>query len=222
MQYSHVIPIGSVCQVSDQLKHHGVEYVHSPWEWTVTPLQALIDAIEDDGQNFGIALERHDRNYTVRCLEYGHLHHHDFTRDLNDDNRVAPLTEDEIAQCRSKFLHKMGRFREACRTPGKKLFIRLGGEFREPIAWPYTGDPEPLRHSRLNQLAQTLERYCGSADLSIAQVRYGSLVQTSDDEPLDQRVAMFTLPDSVGRTSVGDFEPWVRIFKNLGLDLQAT
>ena len=156
MPYSSVIPIGSVCQVSDQLKHNEIDYVHTPWEWAVTPLQALIDAIDDDGQSFGLEMERYDRNYTVKCLRYGHLHHHDFTRDIADDNRVAPLSIEEITQCRSKFLHKMSRFRDACRTDGKKLFIRLGGEFREPIAWPYIGDPEPLAFSRINHLVRTV------------------------------------------------------------------
>ena len=130
---------------------------------------------------------------------------HDFTRDIADDNRVAPLSIEEITQCRSKFLHKMSRFRDACRTDGKKLFIRLGGEFREPIAWPYIGDPEPLAFSRINHLVRTLERYCRSSDFVLAHVRYPSLVSVAADEQLDQKVKLLTLPDSVGRTSVGDF-----------------
>lgn len=214
--YVSIIPIGSFCQVADQLNEKGLPYARTPWEYTVTPLQALLDAVRDDGSAFGLEVERFDNDGTVICKRYGHLHHHDFSRDFANGNKIMPLQQEEIDTCRSKFLHKMETFRKAARAEGKKLYIRLAGEGRNPIAWPYLHDPDPLKHSRLNELAAALEEYA-DADFDLLFVYYRSLTKIEDDEPLDRRIKLNGLPNSIEMQSTGDSGPWLDVFRSIGV-----
>ncbi|MBD8665910.1 hypothetical protein IFT59_21945 [Rhizobium sp. CFBP 8752] len=215
--YESVILLGSLCQVAFQLKEHDIKYVDGPFEWTVTTLESVLKILRDEGRSFAKNVTVTPDAQSVSCNQYGMLYHHDFPRGSGPKPLVEPITPEAQAEVASKFAHKMRSFTEKSRSTGRKVFIRLGGEATQLRAWPYNTDPTPTKISRLNELASSLESFCGNDNFDLALLYFPNYTRIVRDAELDPKVRLFPLPHPEGSNYRGYPAAWRPVLVELGL-----
>jgi len=122
--FDRIISLGCNCEVTWNLRScFGFERAY-PFDWWITPFQALRTLLENRFQDlFNIRnLEVSDDLLTVRDTHYNLLYHHDF-RKTADDTVIVDLIEEQIPALRKKYSMLCERFLHDPR--GKRvLFVR--------------------------------------------------------------------------------------------------
>lgn len=210
-----ILSLGAWCQATYQIRRIFGASASSPYDWLVTPFDALISSLNDDGRKFGQAIYVRDNEYPM-CHNYGVLYHHEFQRDGN-----KPLiTEEAMVYCKSKLAHKYKQFADVM-NGGGTLLVRMGGHAKPAVAWPYITDPAPLRSADINNLTSTLDSRFENGDYRILIVNLEGRVTVNLDAPVDDRVIFRTIPFATERSRwEGADEAWDTIFEGLPVSFQ--
>ena len=88
--YEAVISLGGLCQVPYQVEQRFGLRISSPFDWLVTPLEAVTKILADDGASFGQAASPRFDGATAVCDRYGVAYHHDFPRTADYKAIVTP------------------------------------------------------------------------------------------------------------------------------------
>lgn len=127
--YNLIVSLGDWCAPAANIRRHFGVTQAMPFDWWITPYNALIKMLEEDFANIlrlknlevidWEGIERH----SVRCNYYEMLHHHDFKRDGHDF--IMRNLRSQIKDVRSKTKFIIDRFCSEVR--GKRvLFVRNG------------------------------------------------------------------------------------------------
>ncbi|SEP39615.1 Putative papain-like cysteine peptidase [Methylobacterium sp. UNC300MFChir4.1] len=206
--FSKVISLGAHCAVRYQIDRVFGKAGSGPFEWTVSPFQSVIDAIESRFEEIGRNIVAISDGHSTVDGRYRICYHHEFQRDANDK---AVVDVPSLVNLRSKMQHKSRSF-ERNVSAGTVLFVRYGSEKTDAIANIGLED-EPMRYSRLNELAGVIGKTYPETRFKIAYVHHanvwGDMIR---DENLDERVDVFTF-DWIGGTEwTGNQDRWDRIF----------
>lgn len=210
----NILSLGAWCQATYQVRRMFGSSAPSPYDWLVTPFDALISSLEDEGRKFGQAVFVRDNVYPT-CHHYGALYHHEFKP--SSDRLV--ITEEALSACRSKLIHKYNRFADLM-SVGGNLLVRMGGHAKPAVAWPYITDPVPLKSAEINNLTSVLDRKFGNHDYRILIVNLEGRVVVDLDEPVDDRVIFRTIPFATETSRwEGADEAWNEIFDGLPISI---
>lgn len=113
------VSLGGDCMPSYHLRNHKIPTLSSPFDWILTPTNALLTLIERDFEGFLdpamlYLLIRKEEMCYVGDRRYGCTSLHDFI--------VGQPLDDPNVQ--SKFQHKIDNFRRVLRTEAPVLFVR--------------------------------------------------------------------------------------------------
>ena len=139
MKFRHILSLGGHCEPSWHLRRRGMLRHGSPFDWLVSPLQAVVDVLADDGARLGREFIMRDGGKSTVCAEYGVLYHHEFAR--TSDGYVR-FSAEAVERCRSKLAHKMARFIKVCERAEPTLFLRMGA--KTPLQWDLGGEIDVL------------------------------------------------------------------------------
>lgn len=198
LTFAGAASLGGNCETAHWLRAHGRHSVRGPFDWLVTPLDALAPILAEDGARLGTWFALASAGTSVRCRAYGVLYHHEFPRGEGHAVRFDAVS---TAACRAKMAHKWKSLVKACEQAGAEraplLFLRLWGGTGLP--WDRIGTGKAtLRAADLNALAAALAvRFPGLnfrllTMLPAAREALGDALDLT--EPLDPRVAVRTLP----------------------------
>ena len=212
-QHSRCVSLGSDCQVGWQIRQVFDEPIASPFDWIVTPFDALQSILADRGARFGksVSLLPAHPPFTPEstiCDAYGCSYHHDFEHDVAG----RPIVDEEsLKQTRGKMLHKWRAFEETVSSYDEMLFVHLGSFKHPPFAWPYIPEKQPLLSSSLNMLHETLARLFPGTTCRLLQVTYPATTPYHADEALHPLVDLGHLELLPDLNWQGDAESWKRL-----------
>ena len=217
--YQSIISLGAWCQVSEQLRLHKLPRTLSPLEWTVATWDAMTAVIRDDGQRLchDIVLEGEVPNAV--CKTYGLVHPHDFHPPCDDFHQWKEIDPKEQDEARSKYARKMEAFRQACRAnEGRIAFIRMGGEAKPAVAWPYMHDKKPVTASRVNTLVEDLKTYCGHENFDLFVVLHEEWHPFEKDVELASNATILERPPVAPPVDwFGHQELWTELLQTMGI-----
>jgi hypothetical protein len=218
--YAAVLGLGGYCQVAHQLARAGVVRIHSPFDWLVTPIDAVSRVVRERGAGFCEKISRYDNGLNkgrhVLCESYGVVSAHDFPLDADNAPDLSAA-----ARVRAKLIHKTGMMLDACAAPGRKLFVRLGGVTHRVDPWPYLRDDAPLRASTLGELCVALQSVCADG-FDLLLVTYQGVTKLAEDVSLPVPVVHRTLPIPAERIWEGSEAAWAEVLTGLPFDLPRT
>ena len=163
MRHNTVISLGAHCDVAFAIRWFFGTKTVSPFDWLVTPCEAMAAILREEGDGLGREFEVVQAGQTVQCRRYGVLYHHEFPRDPATAN--LQFSVDAIESCRSKLAHKMVRMRTLARA-SRPLFIRYGvggGGGKHNYA--------PVETPDLIELDEALRAFCGHDDFRLTIVQ---------------------------------------------------
>ncbi|MEE7491067.1 DUF1796 family putative cysteine peptidase [Methylobacterium oryzae] len=213
----NIVSLGAWCQATFQVRRIFGASASSPYDWLVTPFDALISSINDEGRNFGQAVYVRDNDFPM-CHNYDLLYHHEFHRHAGR----PIITEHALASLKSKLTHKYNQFANVM-NEGGALLVRMGGHAEPAVAWPYITDPKPFSSADVNRLTSTLDSKFASREYRILVVNLEGRVAVNIDDPIDERVIFRTIPFATERPRwEGNDEAWDNIFKELPFSFKMT
>ncbi|CAO4172795.1 DUF1796 family putative cysteine peptidase [Methylorubrum aminovorans] len=209
-QVKHIVSLGAWCQVTYQLRRFFGSSVSSPYDWLVTPFDALSKSIQDEGRQLGQAVTVRDEVRPL-CFHYGLLYHHEFPT----SGEIPIISAQSLLTCESKLKHKYRRMAEAIRSGGT-LFVRMGGHALPAFPSPYVTDQIPFTDGDVNKLIELLERRFNCADFRLLFINIEGRTNMDIRNEADGRVVFRSLPSSVEtHTWMGNNEDWDRLLLNL-------
>ena len=137
MEFRHVVPLGSRCRLTHNLRLHFGEKGGFPFDWFIIPLRAAIACLEeglDPARVYDPAQLRATRDargalHSVTNLRLGILHHHDFPRGPGDT--LLPGWEEHVPKAAARYAHLAGRLRAAAAS-GPVLYVRERHKLDDP------------------------------------------------------------------------------------------
>lgn len=211
--FGAAVSLGGNCEPAHWLRAFGRHAVRGPFDWLVTPLDALLAILGDDGARLGTVFALTNAGTSVRCQAYGALYHHEFPRDEGD---AVVFDAPAMAACRSKLVHKWENLVAACaraRGDGAPLlFMRLGGGTGLP--WDRIGAAGAiLRAADLNAIAAALTARFPDLGFRLLVLLRAPEEQTEafDPDELDPRIAVRTLPQGSDPAWATDGATWGRL-----------
>ena len=211
--YDAVIGLGAACQVAEQCRRHLGAAPGVPFDWIITPFDAIGKVLADKGAGLGQRFVSIRGGTSTQCVNYGVLYEHEFPR---DPDRQVIFDAETIADCRSRMAYKMQKLIKILGSHKKILFIR---------AYASTGLPgdrfndEPLTSADLNHLAALIEGWARGFTFDLLFVhspdRTGEKVDLSG--PLSSRVQVREMPHPPGTEWWGIDEHWIALFDEFGL-----
>ena len=191
--FAHAISLGANCEAAHQLRRNGRHTARGPFDWLVTPLDALGPILAEDGRRLGSAFVSAHAGTSVRCGAYDVLYHHEFPR---AEGNLVRFDAEAVERCRAKMAHKWMRLVEACSGAGPILFLRFWAETDLP--WDRLGPGKaPLRSVDLDGLVAALAGRFPQLDFRLLLLLPEPGQVPDLAEPLDPRVAIRSLPRSV-------------------------
>ena len=216
-RFTAVISLGGACETAIQMERFfGGRKTSSPFDFLVTPFNALRAVLEDDGDGFGREFEPIWDGGSVKCLRYGVLYHHEFARSPAGKIQFSAA---QIANCREKLLHKYATMLDVARR-NRTLFVRLGASTDAP------GDPhagQPFTHADLADLRGALAARLGHDQFHIAFI---DMRGEHRGRRFDDLIQLEQLPPGTSRTDTvianetpdgGDPVFWGEFFRSFGL-----
>ncbi|MCQ4159822.1 papain-like cysteine peptidase [Roseomonas sp. GC11] len=205
MDVSRIIPLGSRCRLTHNLRAHFGFTTGYPFDWYILPLHGLL-AILEEGLEAGavyhpdLLVEERDeagRVQHIRNARYGIIHEHDFPKDATQG--VLPGWREHIPRAAARFAALARRLAE--RPPGPPpLFVReRHGADRAP---------ELLRLPALLEKLQP-----GGFELLLVNYRPGQL---------PEGMASLTIEERPGFGWRGDGEAWSAALAGRGYRLAAS
>ena len=199
--FDKILSLGGDCNVSLALRRANFLNSWSPFDWMVTPLDAISKIVSEDGADLAKEFYASHNGSSVGCKYYNVLYHHEFPR---KENHMVMFSIEAIETCRSKLRHKMGRFIEACEAGQPVLFIRFRSYTDIPEDRFCDGKNIPSA-ADINHVAQAIAARYPALDFKILYLERASDPQPTDLEALDQRI-MFrrldadpSVPDAVAQ-----------------------
>jgi hypothetical protein len=209
-----IVSLGAWCQTTHQIRRMFGASVSSPYDWLVTPLDALIASLRDGGQQFGRAVVTRDNEYAI-CYRYGLLYHHEFGRDALG---IPIVSEAALANCRQKLTHKFSAMVADC-AHRNTLFVRYGGFARAARPSPYVVEEEIIGSQHINPLVSALDAAFPTTNFRLLFFTNQSFAQSSFDATLDRRVITAEMPpDPPNAPWEGTDQLWEDLFRGTGLE----
>lgn len=218
--FAGAVSLGGNCETAHWLRVHGRHGVRGPFDWLVTPLDALPAVLADDGARLGTVFALANAGTSVRCRAYGLLYHHEFPRGAGD---AVVFDADTLAACRSKMAHKWASLGAACERAVAAglpmLFLRLWGG--TDLAWDRIGSGKAeLRAGDLNALAAALVGRFPGLDFRLlvllpVPAPGPSGGASAPAGSLDPRVAVRSLARGCDRAWAVDGATWGRLLASL-------
>lgn len=119
--YDAVVGLGAACQVAEQCRRHLGAAPGVPFDWLITPFDAISMMLADMGAGLGQRFISVNGGTTTQCANYGVIYEHEFQRDA--DRRII-FDAEYLAACRSRMVYKTQKLAELMRSRKKILFIR--------------------------------------------------------------------------------------------------
>ncbi len=216
--YKAVLSLGCECETTLQIERFFKDgRPNSPFDWLVTPIDAVIEVLEDAGNRFGTSVIAWGGGSSALCAEYGVLYHHEFPR---RDGMVIFSTAN-IDRCRSKMLHKFESFREVARH-NRTLFVRGG------IATDLSNDSLKsgvVAAEKLNLLVLRLEELSKRPDFTVVVVLKQGVYENGrtfnerieNRELLDSRIVPINCQVTHDWPAGGDPTFFANMFRAFGL-----
>lgn len=200
------------CQPAYQIEH-SLKRPSEVFDWLVTPHQALLDIIKEDGERLALNFAVAENGTTVVCRNYGVLYHHEFEREA--DGRIVF----SIAACEnahSKLRHKMDNFTKICTSKDRVLFIRRRTQTTAP-GDSMKGEMVTSRH--VNEIVEVISARYPDLDFGLVYVTTDRDDDKHDfSDPLHSRIKIEHVPCGTGEYRIGPDEDWEVIFKKFGLE----
>ncbi|MBP0494353.1 DUF1796 family putative cysteine peptidase [Roseomonas indoligenes] len=129
MEFRHVIPLGSRCRTTHNLRLHFGEPGKFPFDWFILPLAGLITCLEEgmdaakvfDPAHLKPVLDEKGVIQTIRNTRLGILHQHDFPSGVGQP--ILPGWEEHIPGAIGRFANVAARMRAAA-AAGPVLYVR--------------------------------------------------------------------------------------------------
>ncbi len=126
--FDSVISLGGVCQPAEHAKRYfGGRKNNSPFDYTVTPLSAVIKTFRDNGAGLGKDFLVINNGTNVLCENYGIMYHHEFHR----KNGMVRFSAAQAASCGEKLRYKYSCMIDVA-AQSRPLFIRLSASTDAP------------------------------------------------------------------------------------------
>ncbi len=166
---TYAISLGHDCSPAAALRYHGLREQAFPFDWNITPNEALYDIIADDFSHFlekNNLVIREDKTAVIDAC-YGMTFIHDFPTinstdvlDNNGDVVQAEIREDFcdfLEPVREKYMRRIERFREILKGDNPVFFFIAHHTSKQQAI-----DIQTLIHSKYPKLNFTLV-VCGHA-----------------------------------------------------------
>lgn len=140
MMASSFISLCDHCNVGFALRKFFKEEPASPFDWLITPTNALIDILNTGGEKFGLSISYAMNGNSIVCESYGYLYHHEFSRNAKDH---CIVTVEDLKNCREKLLHKYKKMIDLSKMEKNPLFIRYihpSSQLENGATFVYTKD----------------------------------------------------------------------------------
>lgn len=220
MPFDHVVSLGAWCQTAYQIKQQQQNLLPSCFDWLVTPWDALISILEDDGAKLGLKVAYDHYSKTIKCQHYGVLYAHEFKP---DQSGIPYVSEENLGQCRAKLLHKYRKMFDAILNGGTTLFVRFGGTAEPAAAWPYLAQGNPRSEDDLNELMLLLRRKFPAAHAKLLFIWQDQFSDHNlDNSKLDRDILTLSLPRPVQARWMGEDGPWSEVFRGAEVAFFAT
>ena len=129
MEFRHVVPLGSRCRTTHNLRLHFGVTDGDPFDWYILPLAGLVTMLEEGLDSARVyepaqlvsTRDAEGRLHSVRNRRLGILHHHDFPRGEGDV--LLPGWEEHVEKAAQRFTYLSGRLRTHA-AEGEVLFVR--------------------------------------------------------------------------------------------------
>lgn len=214
--FAAAVSLGGNCETAHWLRAHDRHAVRGPFDWLVTPLDALAAILREDGARLGTEFALANAGTSVRCRAYGVLYHHEFPRDA--ENAVV-FDAAATADCRSKLAHKWANLVAACARAEADglplLFLRLACDTGLP--WDRIGPGKArLYAADLNAVVAPLAARFPALDFRLLALlpAAASELPTVTSAPfgaLDPRVAVRRLPRGADPAWATDGLTWQKL-----------
>lgn len=218
MKYDQVVSLGGWCQVAYQIKRALPGRPTGPFDWLVTPYQALLATLDDKGARIGSHVRLTDDGTEPLCEAYGLLYPHEFPRDASNN---AVITDEAAVACREKMERRFRRLDESLRAGVPTLFIRFGTFAEKLAAWPYFAEQATFTRDDAARFCDRIETLYPDLPYHVAFVHHPDLMPA---EPWDdKRSALYSLgPVSVSHLAGanqwrGHDGQWDELFERLGV-----
>ena len=130
-----LIPVGACCAPAGALRELGRRTCAYPFDWLVSPSEALLACLREDFARFLDSPRREDRHAALSAIvdEYGFEFRHDFPNDKSDDtarahheSTIVDNWADFVPEVRAKYARRIARFRDAMASGRPVLLLRRG------------------------------------------------------------------------------------------------
>lgn len=165
--FAGVVSLGGNCETAHWLRACGRHAIRTPFDWLVTPLDAVSSILNDDAARIATSFALAQNGTSVRCGVYDVLYHHEFQRGCGN---AVIFDAASIDTCRSKMAHKWSSFVSACETAVERslplLFIRVWGG--TDLTWDRIGAGKAApRFDDFNNVAAALQRRFPKLDFRV-------------------------------------------------------
>ena len=166
-EYKHIVSLGYFCPVAQETERLGLRSVSSPFDWCISSMSGIVDAVENHFERFldyELLEQRKDGRKHYRNKKYAVCFYHDF-------NQYKPLA-DQLPAVQEKYDRRIKRFYKDIEEP--TLFIRY-----------ISDDPEELDFIRKNKdrIASVLKNdiiYLASEDVHCDDIKIYNVKTTYD------------------------------------------
>lgn len=212
-RYDAVVGLGAACQVAEQCRRHLGAAPGVPFDWIITPFEAIERILSDMGAGLGQRFISVRGGTSIQCANYGVLYEHDFQ---HDENGQVVFDADYIAACRSRMAHKMQTLTDILSSRKKVLFIR---------AYSSVGvDGDRLNDATftsadLNHLVKVIRRRAPGLMFDLLFIHSPDRVTEKIDlsGPLSSSIIVREMRQPPGMDWYGIDADWIALFQNLGL-----
>ncbi|MCR0981439.1 papain-like cysteine peptidase [Roseomonas populi] len=192
MEFRHVIPLGSRCRLTHNLRLHFGHEGKYPFDWFILPLAGLITCLEeglDAARVFDAAQLKPVKDdkgviQTVRNARLGILHQHDFPS--GQGQPILAGWEEHIPGAAGRFANLAGRMRKAA-AEGPVLYVRERHKSDDPAA--------------LARLREALEGVAPGGDFHLLAVNY-------PPDAVPEGIEAITVTETDGHGWRGDPVAW--------------
>jgi len=214
LAFEAILSLGSDCDVGLHLQKQGWKPDGSVFEWLVTPWDAMMAVLADEGARLGEKFFVCADGAGAACAEYGLVYWHEFPR--NADGFIA-FSATDIEACRGKMQRKMRGMLAVCETAQAVLFIRRGAA--TTLRWDRFATGARFGSAELNAFIALIEARFPRLLFSLLFIEIEGERLADVSEPLDSRVTHVVLPaegpaDSAGKMLAPD-AAWHRLFADI-------
>lgn len=186
--FDHILSLGSDCDVALQLRRTGWLQTPSVFDWLVTPWDAMMNVLEDNGKRLAQQFYLSHDGRGAACEFYNLVYWHEFTR---NQHHLVEINDTAAKQTRSKLLHKMARMRAACETDGYVLFIRAGIVTDAPIDRFANG--KVFLSSELDRCTKLISTLYPKLRFSLLCIDYAGRDNVDATPPSDTRIIRYNM-----------------------------